>query len=62
MELFRHLPLEGEVVAFTSDGDTRYVVVRVPGLSEPVIVPLDRTSDFFEDEAAALTAPAVARG
>jgi hypothetical protein len=62
MELFRHLNLEGEVVARTTDGETPYLVVRVMGLSEAVIVPLAKTSAFFEDEGAVLAAPAVVRG
>jgi hypothetical protein len=60
-ELFRDLSLEGEVVASTTDGETTYVVVRVAGLSEAVIVPLTKTSSFFEDDGAALAAPATAR-
>jgi hypothetical protein len=40
MELFRHLDLEGEVVAETTDGEARFLVVRVPRLPEAVIVPL----------------------
>ncbi len=55
-ELFHHLSLEGEVVATTTDGATPYVVVRVLGLSEAVIVPTEKTADFFVDEGAALTA------
>lgn len=62
LELFRQLRLEGEVVATTTDGETPYLVVRVPGLDEALIVPRDRTSDFFEDDGAALAAPATARG
>jgi hypothetical protein len=42
MELFRHLDLEGEVVGETTDGRTPFLVVRVPRLSEAVIVPLDK--------------------
>jgi hypothetical protein len=56
LELFRHLNLEGEVVAATTDGETQYVVVRVAGLADVVIVPTDRTSLFSqEDEPAAVT-------
>jgi hypothetical protein len=46
-EQFRDLSQEGEVVTSTKDGETTYVVVRVAGLSEPVIVPLARTTAFF---------------
>jgi hypothetical protein len=64
LELFRQLSLEGEIVASTTDGDTRYLVVRVRGLSEAVIVPVAKTLPNFDDEAAltALAAPVVARG
>ncbi|HKI30884.1 MAG TPA: hypothetical protein VKA46_03390 [Gemmataceae bacterium] len=62
MELFRHLSLEGEVVAATTDGETPYLVVRVAGLSEAVIVPVEKTSAFFEDDGAALAVAATARG
>jgi hypothetical protein len=43
MELFQNLHLEGEVAAETSDGETTFLVVRVKGLAEPVIVPLHKT-------------------
>jgi hypothetical protein len=43
LELFRELDLEGEVTAETSDGEAPYLVVRVPGLSDAVIVPLEKT-------------------
>ncbi len=43
MELFEDLVLEGEVAAATDDGEVPYLVVRIAGVSEPVIVPLDRT-------------------
>jgi hypothetical protein len=43
MELFQDLQLEGEVAVGTTDGEAPYLIVRVAGLSEPVIVPLDRT-------------------
>jgi hypothetical protein len=43
LELFRDLRLEGEVADQTNDGDTPFLVVRVDGLSETVIVPLDKT-------------------
>jgi hypothetical protein len=62
LELFQHLSLEGEVVASTSDGATPYLVVRVAGLADAVIVPLAKTSAFFEDEGTALRAQAVAGG
>jgi len=62
LELFQHLSLEGEVVASTTDGELPYVVVRVAGLAEAVIVPLEKTTAFFEDEGAALLASAAASG
>jgi hypothetical protein len=43
LEMFEHLELEGEVAAETSDGAAPFLVIRIPGLSEPVIVPLDKT-------------------
>lgn len=43
MELFRNLSLEGEVAAGTTDGETPYLVVRLPGFSEPVVVPQEKT-------------------
>jgi len=43
MELFEQLRLEGEVAAETTDGEARYLVVRVEGLADPVIVPLNKT-------------------
>ncbi|HEX5271024.1 MAG TPA: hypothetical protein VFW33_11070 [Gemmataceae bacterium] len=43
LELFQHLQLEGEVAGETTDGKDPFLVVRVPGLSEPVIVPLAKT-------------------
>ncbi len=59
LELFRHLRLEGEVVASTTDGETPYLVVRVQGLADVVIVPLQKTSLFSqEDESATLTGTA----
>jgi hypothetical protein len=54
MELFRHLSLEGEVVAATTDGEAQYVVVRVAGLSDVVIVPSEKASFFLEDDEAAV--------
>ena len=40
-ELYGRTRLEGDVLAVTDDGlgAARYLVVRVPGVSEPVIVP-----------------------
>jgi hypothetical protein len=62
LELFRHLNLEGEVVAATTDGEAQYVVVRVAGLSDVVIVPTERASPFFQaDESEALTGQVVGR-
>jgi len=55
-ELFHRLSLEGEVVATTTDGATPYLVVRVPGLTEAVIVPTEKAADFFADDGAVLTA------
>jgi hypothetical protein len=43
LELFRDHELEGAVEARTNDGEAPFLVVRVPGLKEAVIVPLDRT-------------------
>jgi hypothetical protein len=43
LELFAGLTLEGEVVAGTTDGEKPYLVVRVAGLADPVIVPLEKT-------------------
>jgi hypothetical protein len=62
LELFHQLSLEGEIVASTTDGDTSYLVVRVRGLSDAVIVPLAKTLTGFDDDRAALAAPLVARG
>lgn len=62
LELFHHLNLEGEVVAVTTDGDAQYVVVRVAGLKDVVIVPVEKTSlSFQEDESAVLTTQAGGR-
>ena len=58
LELFRHLSLEGEVVTTTTDGEAPYLVVRVAGLTEAVIVPRDKTTAFFESEGAPLLATA----
>jgi hypothetical protein len=58
MDLFRHLNLEGEVVAATTDGDRPYLVVRVAGLSEALIVPLEKAAPFFADDGAALAVAA----
>ena len=43
-ELYGDDFLQGEVVGFTNDGrlTSRYVVVRVPGVSELIIVPAGR--------------------
>jgi hypothetical protein len=41
-EMFQNLSLEGEVAARTTDGEVPYLIVRVEGLAEPVIVPLDK--------------------
>jgi hypothetical protein len=43
MEMFQNLSLEGEVAAETTDGEASYLVVRVKGLADPVIVPLTKT-------------------
>jgi hypothetical protein len=42
-EMFQNLSLEGEVAARTTDGEAAHLIVRVAGLAEPVIVPLDKT-------------------
>lgn len=39
MELFRLLFLEGTILAETTDGQETFLVVRVPGVSEPLIIP-----------------------
>lgn len=62
LELFRHLRLEGEVVAATTDGDAPYLVVRVQGLSEAVIVPQAKALTEFDEEAAPVVVSATARG
>lgn len=36
--LYRHVAIEGRVVAQTSDGTAAFLVVRIPGLNEAVIV------------------------
>jgi hypothetical protein len=41
--MFQNYCLEGNVAAVTNDGDASYLVVRVQGLTEPVIVPLEKT-------------------
>jgi len=43
LELFQELHLDGEIVEQTNDGAALFLIVRVPGLSESVIVPLDKT-------------------
>jgi hypothetical protein len=43
LEIFRDHELEGEVEALTDDGEAPFLVVRVPGVREPVIVPFDKT-------------------
>jgi hypothetical protein len=50
LELFHDHSLEGEVAAVTTDGETPYLVVRVAGLAEPIIVPRNRTQ-FVEGAA-----------
>lgn len=62
LELFRHLNLEGEVVAATTDGEAQYLVVRVAGLADVVIVPTDKTSLFPQDDESAALTGIVARG
>ena len=44
LKLFANYLLEGEVVAETSDGYKPFLVVRVPGLAEAVIVPVANTT------------------
>jgi hypothetical protein len=45
-KLYEGNPLHGEVIAVTNDGtqSANYLVVRVQGLDEPVIVPIAKTS------------------
>jgi hypothetical protein len=33
----------GDVVATTTDGETTYLVVRIPGVAEALIVPIEKT-------------------
>jgi hypothetical protein len=47
MEMFQGLTLEGEVAARTTDGAAPYLVVRIAGLKDPVIVPLEK-AQFVE--------------
>jgi len=42
LELFRELSLEGEVAARTDDGNAPYLVVRVAGVADPVILPVEK--------------------
>jgi hypothetical protein len=42
-EMFQNLSLEGEVAARTTDGEAPFLIVRVQGLTDPVIVPLSKT-------------------
>jgi hypothetical protein len=58
LDMFRHLSLEGEVVTTTSDGELPYLVVRVAGLAEAVIVPLAKTTPFFDEDGAPILAEA----
>jgi len=44
LKLFADYPIEGEVVAETSDGRTPFLLVRVRGLTEAVIVPVTKTT------------------
>ncbi len=43
LEMFQNYCIEGEVAAVTTDGEVSYFVVRVNGVTDPVIVPLDKT-------------------
>jgi hypothetical protein len=49
-ELYQHNQLEGEVIATTDDGrqPNGYLVVRVPNVSEPVIVPAQSVRPFVD--------------
>lgn len=53
-ELYEQNCLQGEVIALTDDGQEAggYMVVRVRGLSEPVIVPACQADTFYETAAA----------
>src|SRR5438270_887729 len=45
-QLYENKSLRGEIIAITNDGcqPGNYVVVRVQGLDEPIIVPIGKTS------------------
>jgi hypothetical protein len=43
LEMFQNYCIEGEVAAVTTDGEASFFVVRVSGVTDPVIVPLDKT-------------------
>jgi hypothetical protein len=45
-QLYEKNALRGEVIAVTDDGcqPAGFLVVRVPGLAEPIIVPAQKTS------------------
>jgi hypothetical protein len=47
-ELYEKNSLQGEVIALTDDGQEPegFMVVHVPGLSEPVIVPAHKVGAF----------------
>jgi hypothetical protein len=49
-ELFQNKQLEGEVIATTDDGrePNGYLIVRVPNVSEPIIVPTDSVRPFLD--------------
>ena len=48
-QLFENNVLEGEVIAVTHDGSEpdNFLVLNVPGVSEPVIVPELKTSNYL---------------
>jgi hypothetical protein len=52
-QLYQQKRLCGEVIAVTTDGQQRetFLVVRVPGVDEPVIVPTQKTSPLSPDSA-----------
>jgi hypothetical protein len=49
-ELFGHVSLQGQVVALTTAGDTRYLVCRVAGLEDAVIVPAEKAATMVGAE------------
>jgi len=59
VELFQDCPLQGDVIATTNDGreSNTYLVVRVPNLSEPVIIPVRAARAHPQPDAELVLAP-----